>query len=128
MFKKVINKNKTDKQEIGEFGENLAINYLKKNKYKIIDKNIKVSYKEIDIIAKKNNYIIFIEVKTRIANKFANPEEGMNHSKTKNLKKALNIYSKLKNINPEKMQIDLICVLINKEEKKANIKHYKEVF
>ena len=51
-------------QKVGQFGEDLAVKYLLKNKYKIIDRNVKISYKELDIIAKIKDKIIFVEVKT----------------------------------------------------------------
>ena len=50
---------------IGSLGENLAIDYLKQNKYKILDTNFKNRFGEIDIISKKNDLIIIIEVKGR---------------------------------------------------------------
>ena len=50
---------KSKKKLVGDFGEKIAKDYLIRNQYNIIDKNIKIHYKEIDIIASKNNFIVF---------------------------------------------------------------------
>ncbi len=130
MFKnvKIDSENETSAQKIGNFGENLAVKYLKKRKYKIIDKNIKIGYKEIDIIAKKKNEFIFIEVKTRIKNDYCGAEDSLNYKKIQHLKKALSIYVKIKKIDPELTRFDLIAIDLDRQLKKAKIKHYKEIF
>ncbi len=130
MFKRVrINTEKqTNAQKMGNFGENLAIVYLKKKGYRIVDKNIKIGYKEIDIIATKKSKFVFIEVKTRVENKYSVPEDALNYKKIQHLKKALSVYVKIKKINPELTRFDLVAINLNKESKKASIKHYKEIF
>ena len=54
-------------KDIGTLGENAAVKFLKKSKYKILDRNIHFSHNELDIVAlhKKSGIIAFIEVKTR---------------------------------------------------------------
>ncbi len=54
-----------NKKTIGNFGEKVAVKFLKKNKYKIIETNYKTKYGEIDIICRNKEYIVFVEVKTR---------------------------------------------------------------
>ena len=53
------------KREIGDFGEAAACRFLKRNKYKILDRNYSKPYGEIDIIAAKGDTVSFVEVKTR---------------------------------------------------------------
>ena len=53
------------KKFLGDKGELIALNYIKKNGYKILEKNYKTKFGEADIIAKKDDLICFIEVKTR---------------------------------------------------------------
>ena len=57
-------------KEIGDFGEKLAVKYLKKNHYKLLSRNLHVSHNELDIIAlhKKSKMLVFVEVKTRSVN------------------------------------------------------------
>lgn len=53
------------KKAVGNSGENTAVKFLKKNKYKIIETNYKLKVGEIDIICENKEYIVFVEVKTR---------------------------------------------------------------
>jgi len=116
------------KQEVGKFGETLAKNYLVKHGYKIIDSNVKLSYKEIDIIAKKQDQTIFVEVKTRTSLTFGEADNAMTCQKTKNFKKAVELYINSKNIFADNVRADLISIDIDKNKKTANIKHYQDIF
>ncbi|MEA3398787.1 MAG: YraN family protein [Patescibacteria group bacterium] len=114
-------------QKVGKFGEDLACQYLLSKGYKIVRRNIKLSYQEIDIIAKIKEKIIFIEVKTRTSNVFGQADESFYKQKMKNLKKALNIYLGGKKIDPDNARLEFIAIDIDKIRKIANIKHYKDL-
>ena len=117
------------RQKVGKFGENLAANYLEKHGYRILDVNIKTSYKEIDIIAKINQKTVFVEVKTRTSKTLGEADEIIGSKKINNLKKAMAMYLKNhKNINQKNIRLDLISVFINKNKEIANIKHYRDIF
>lgn len=115
-------------QKVGQFGEGLARDYLVRHGYKIIGENIKVSYKEIDIIAKKQNLIVFIEVKTRTSDKFGFADEAISSKKIKHLKRAIGAYLKSHNSGFQDIRLDLIAIDIDKDKKIAKIKHYKDIF
>ena len=74
-----------NKRKFGIIGEKMAQKYLKDNKYEIIENNYYTRNGEIDIIASKNNYIIFVEVKTRTNEKYGRASEAVN--KIKKIKK-----------------------------------------
>lgn len=101
----MLNKN----QKLGRLGEDLAVEYLLKNKYKIIQQNYKNNYGEIDIIAKLKNKYIFIEVKTRSSRAFGLPEDAVNNVKQQKLLKATEKYIIDNKINGE-VQIDVIAI------------------
>lgn len=65
----------------GQCGEDAAEQYLKKNKYKILERNHRNKCGEIDIIAKKDDDLVFIEVKTRRSNEFGTPAEAVTYYK-----------------------------------------------
>lgn len=67
----------------GREGENLAVDYLLKKGYKILEKNFRCSFGEIDIIAKDGNFIVIVEVKRRMSDKYGEPEFAVNHKKQK---------------------------------------------
>lgn len=68
-------------KETGNAGEDLAVSYLEKNGFKILNRNWRWGSKEIDIIASNKNYIHFIEVKTRTGRKYGFPDDGVSKMK-----------------------------------------------
>lgn len=91
---------------LGKIGEEKAIEFLKKNGYKIIDRNFRTKIGEIDIICKKKREIVFIEVKTRSSDDFGLPEEAVNEKKLKRMEKVAYLYMELKKINsPFKFEV-----------------------
>ena len=70
---------------IGNFGEDEAIRYLIKNKYKIIERNYSCKLGEIDIIAKDKDVLVFIEVKTRTNDKYGSPSLAVNYYKKRKI-------------------------------------------
>lgn len=117
------------RQKVGQFGETLAKNYLIKHGFKIIGRNIKTSYKEIDIIAKLKDVLVFVEVKTRTSNKYGEADEGINSKKFKNLRYAVKRYlcDNDGKINYRDIRADLIAVDIDRNKKIAKIKHYRDI-
>lgn len=121
---------KTNNKKIGDLGENLAIRYLTKNNYNILEKNYRKTWGEIDIIARKNGKIIFFEVKTLcVLNNSClfRPEEQITKSKEKRMKKIINTYLSEKKIYSQDFQIDIIAILINLEKKIFKLRHLKNV-
>ena len=82
----------------GDYGENIASKYLAKNGYEIIQKNFRTKYGEIDIVAKENNTLVFVEVKTRENGKFASPFTAVGKNKQKHIIKASLCYLKNKKL------------------------------
>lgn len=115
------------KQRIGKFGEKLAKDFLIKHGYKIIGINIKISYQEVDIVAKKNKTIIFIEVKTRTSLSLGSADMALTDTKMENLKKVLENYIYEKKLDENFIRLDLISIDINRLKKLAKIKHYKDI-
>jgi len=72
-------------KEFGNGGENTACLFLGTKGYKIIERNYKAYRKEIDVIALRDEYIIFAEVKTRSSVKFGVPSESVNITKQRHI-------------------------------------------
>jgi len=122
--------------QIGILGEDLAVKFLKASKYRIITRNYRNSWGEIDIISKdKKGTLIFIEVKTLTSyNKeirqqengesFLKPEDNLTHAKFQKLQKACLYFA---NRNPNLInnnkgwQIDLIAISILKKEPDSSL-------
>ena len=114
-------------QRIGKFGENLAKDYLVRRGYQIIDLNVKLSYQELDIVARKHGLVIFIEVKTRISQIYGPAEDAFAFRKSERFKKGIEMYIKNNKISADDIRADLITVDINSIKKTAKIKHYKDI-
>jgi len=119
------------RQKLGQFGEKIAEEFLKRKGYKILDRNFFVRSAfgpktgEIDIVAKKDDAISFVEVKTVLASSVS-PEQKVNFQKQRKLIKMAQIWL-MKNKIPlnKKWQIDIIAIKIDLNIKKAKIRHFK---
>lgn len=118
----------------GTRGEQAAINYLKKNGYKILASNFfNTSGRrlgEIDIVAKDGEEIVFVEVKTRTA-KHKNsplPEESITPAKLHKLNKAASFYISKNKLFDLPYRFDAITLLADPENEKATLRHIKNIF
>jgi putative endonuclease len=118
---------------IGKIGENIACEYLSKNRYKIIERNFLKPWGEIDIIAKRNDgLLIFFEVKTMVKSGNLKPEDNLTRAKLKKLQKTAAGYASShyelidKNIG---WRIDLLAIDIDPEyeagSKMFEIRHFE---
>jgi len=112
---------------LGKFGEDLACAYLTRKGYKLVSRNIKLSYQELDIVAIQEKVLVFVEVKTRMSKWQEGAEEAMNRGKYHNLKKAILHYLETNKLPKENFRLDMIAIYVDKLSKKANIKHYFDV-
>lgn len=106
----------------------MAAIFLQKRGFEIIGRNIKTSYKELDIVAFRDGLLLFVEVKTRTIFSFGLASDGIGSVKIDNLKKAVSIYLKEVNkIRYRNIRIDLIAIDISKKEKRAKIGWYQDI-
>ncbi len=106
--------NKTFNKVTGDSGEKLALEYLKNNKYKILKTNYKTNIGEIDIIAKLENTIVFVEVKTRMSDKFGLPREAVNYYKQLKIRQVASQYIKFNKLFDSLCRFDVIEILAGK--------------
>ncbi len=94
----------------GNVGEIKAVNFLKKKKYKIITTNYKNKIGEIDIIAEKDDLIVFVEVKNRSTFAFGRPIEAVTLQKQNKIKKVAEIFLMMNHIQYHNIRFDVIEV------------------
>ena len=111
--------------DLGKKGEELAVDFLQKNNYKILDRNWRYKKAEVDIITLKNDVLAVIEVKTRSSNYFGNPQDFVNPKKIQLLVEAINEYVTSKDLDVE-VRFDIIAILKNNNTFK--IEHLKDAF
>ena len=97
-----------------KLGEDIACEYLKKIGFKIIERNFRKGYGEIDIIAieqtKDGKILVFVEVKTRTSNYFGTPLEAITYWKLKEIIKTAQFYKLIHPNLPDSLRIDAVAV------------------
>ncbi len=111
--------------ELGKLGEELAVEFLRKEGYEILETNWTFQKAEIDIIAQKENILAVVEVKTRSSLEFGLPQDFVKPKKIQLLVKAINEYVVSKDLDIE-VRFDIIAV--HKEDKSFAIEHLKDAF
>ena len=111
--------------EIGKLGEELAVEYLQKNGYAILETNWTFQKAEIDILAQKDNVLAVVEVKTRSSIDFGLPQDFVKPKKIQLLVKAVNGYVTENDIESE-VRFDIIA--IRKDGQGFEIEHLKDAF
>lgn len=105
--------------ELGREGENLAAGYLEEKGYVILERNWYDNHRELDMVAKKDNKIVFVEVKTRMAGSPELPFEVIDRKKHRLLTEAANAYIEKKKIERE-ARFDVIFVIFHSDHTEIN--------
>ncbi len=139
----------TEKQNTGKLGEDIAVKYLEKHGYKILERNYRKPWGEIDIVASENNAVIsgksnyriitallpqqlpqlvFVEVKAQNINFEWRPEENITFHKKHQLSRIVMTYLKTNKIpEDQNWRIDVVAIKLNFETKNAQIEHIKNI-
>jgi len=111
--------------DLGKLGEDAAVRYLQQKEYKIVERNWVYERFEVDIIAQDDEYIVFVEVKTRSSNQWGNPEEAVSKSKIKRIVEAADFYLKENDIDLP-ARFDVIAAIWTGNS--FEIKHFDDAF
>lgn len=112
--------------ETGQTGEAIALEFIKKKGYTILETNWRHSHLEVDIIAMDGDTLVFIEVKTRTFDYHGRPEEAVNQRKMKRLQKAGQAY--MQKINHDwAIRFDVVAVQL-KSMNGLEIRHLEDAF
>ena len=115
-------------KDIGSFGEAWARDYLISKGYKILNMNFRNKFGEIDIICKKNNLLIFCEIKSRYSNSFGSPIESITCYKQKQIIKLSELYLISKKYYNFNVRYDIIEVIFNTITSSHIINHVQDAF
>ena len=111
-------------KDLGLEGEQLAANYLRKEKWHILEMNYRFSRSEIDLIASKDDLLIFVEVKARSNISFGQPEDFVDDKKAENIMKAADNY--ISEIDWKgNIRFDIISIT---KTNNIEIKHFEDAF
>lgn len=110
-----------------KLGEDIACEYLHKKGYKIIERNFRKSYGELDIVALISNTLVLVEVKTRKTSEYGSPFESITPRKLRSLVKTAEFYKLINPKLPERMRIDAIAVKLFNDDSVEDIEHAENI-
>ena len=110
--------------EIGAKGESLAAKYLMEKGYEILERNYRYKHAEIDIIAKKGQLVVFIEVKTRTKANFGFPEDSVDDKKAAKVIEGAEQYV-LENDWRGDIRFDIVSIIMETDK---SVQHFEDAF
>ncbi|KJD36410.1 hypothetical protein PW52_04380 [Tamlana sedimentorum] len=111
--------------ELGNKGEQMAVDFLIENNYAILERNYRFNKAEVDIIAQKEDILAIIEVKTRSTTDFGNPQDFVKPKQINNLVKAVDEYVTINELDVE-VRFDIIAIV--KDGKQFKLEHLEDAF
>ena len=115
-------------KEIGQHGEDLAVDFLKRQGYRILKRNFSTKFGEIDIIAQHCETICFIEVKFRGQGNFGLPQDALNRHKQYQIARSALAYLKTYGQNTSNYRFDLVAIQQSKGEPEPRIELIPDAF
>ena len=114
----------SDKIKTGNRGEDIAADFLKDKGYEIVRRNYRYKHAEIDLIVKKENWLLFVEVKTRSSSSFGEPETFVGISKAAKILEGAEHY--IFEINWQgNIRFDIVSVKLGA---KPEVVHFEDAF
>lgn len=118
---------KTDNYLTGKKGEELATTYLSRKGYRIVERNFRTRFGELDIVCYDGKILVFVEVKTKIGHDFGEPEEMVNKSKLAKVKRMGQMYL-LENCLDVSCRVDVVAIVLNIAGDVERLDHYQAVY
>ncbi len=101
----------SEKIRLGREGEASAERFLRKRGYRILERNYRTRYGELDIIARDGATLVFVEVKARRSRAFGTPAEAVGHRKQSNLTLAAGLYMEERRLHDIPVRFDVVGII-----------------
>lgn len=111
---------------IGREGEKYAADYLEEQGYVILDRNWMCGHKDLDIVAVKDEILVFVEVKTRTGMEWGDPEDAVTDKKIRNIVHAADAYIRYRCLDMD-VRFDVISIIMD-DTGFYRVEHIKEAF
>jgi putative endonuclease len=111
------------RRDLGRLGEDLAAEHLRKAGYRVLERNVRTRYGEIDLVAEENGCLVFVEVRTvRYAD--WQPEESVTQDKQKRVAALSRAYLQLHGKDDEEWRADVIAIAMGDDDRPVRLEHY----
>jgi putative endonuclease len=111
------------RQDTGNLGEKLAASFLKKQGYSILQTNYRCPEGEVDIVVRSDDFLVFVEVRTKRSSEFGSPEESITPAKMDKLRRVAAHYRQTHNDIPESWRIDFVAVELDRQNRPRRMEH-----
>lgn len=108
------------RKALGQQGEEIAVRYLQKEGYRILDRNFRTRYGELDVICMKKDILVFVEVKTRRSETYGTAEEALTPNKIEHIRKVALHYLNTRPVRHREIRFDVITILMTNHEPQLN--------
>jgi len=112
-----------ERQRIGKLGEKTAQKFLKKRGYRIRETGFRCPRGEIDIVAQRKDWLVFVEVRTRSSPDFGTPEESITQAKKERLIASALTYNNTHQNLPPQWRIDVVAIELDDKGKPKRMEH-----
>ena len=112
---------------LGRLGERLAAGYLESRGYQILERNFRWRFGEIDLIARRGDWLAFVEVRTRRGDEFGDPSETLTTRKQARLRATAEHYCQQRALDVPNWRIDLIAVRFDRRGRLLELEHFESV-
>ena len=116
------------RKALGELGEKMAREYLKKKGYHILETNFRCREGEIDIVAQDKDYLVFVEVRTRTGSDFGTPEESLTVTKKERLVSLALAYLQTHRDLPSLFRFDVVAVELDQKGRVSRLELIQNAF
>ena len=110
---------------LGQKGEDIAADYLEQHGYTVLDRNWRSGHKELDLVARKDNTLVFVEVKTRTSMDWGDPQDAVTDRKIRRIVSSADVYIRYNCLDLD-VRFDIIS--IHMEYGEFKIEHIEEAF
>ncbi len=115
------------RQVIGKWGENVAAETLRNRGWTVAARNYRTPYGELDVIARKGNTVLFVEVKTRTSDAYGMPEDSISPSKAKHLLESAQYYLQEHGLDDIDWRVDVIAIQGRPNQPNTHIEWFENV-
>lgn len=112
---------------LGAQGEEIAVAYLKKQRYAILDRNFRFPGGEVDIVARDGKTLVFVEVKARRTEAFGSPQQAVTASKQRQISKAALAWLSARKLHDSPARFDVVAIIIP-DHAPPSVEHIKNAF
>lgn len=110
----MTNDGKTDNLTLGEMGEDLAVSFLRRQRYAIVERNFRCKGGEVDIVAREGKTIVFVEVKTRRTTLYGPPQLSVTPFKQRQISKAALTWLAREKMTDVAARFDVIAIHLSR--------------